>query len=81
MRRRCLDPKAKGYGDYGARGITVCERWLNDFGAFLADMGERHFGMTIDREDVNGNYTPENCKWSTNKQQMNNRRISQRQKA
>lgn len=80
MRRRCTDPNSKDFKDYGARGITVCERWLNDFSAFLADMGERQFGMTIDREDVNGNYTPENCHWATNKAQIHNRRIS-RQKA
>jgi hypothetical protein len=70
MKSRCKDI-SKPY--YHGRNITYCERW-NDFKNFLADMGERPDGMTLDRIDSNGNYEPSNCKWSTNKEQSTNRR-------
>lgn len=73
MKARCGNPTNISYRKYGARGITVCERWM-EFRNFLADMGERPAGTTLDRIDTTGNYEPGNCRWATPKQQRHNSR-------
>ena len=73
MKARCRNPKTHGSELYLGRGITVCSRW-QAFENFLADMGERPVGMTLDRKDPDGNYEPGNCQWATPRQQQQNRR-------
>lgn len=72
MHSRCTDPRNASYGRYGGRGITVCERW-GDFTFFLADMGERPEGMTLDRIEIDRNYEPSNCRWATRAEQESNK--------
>lgn len=75
IKRRCYNQKNASYPAYGGRGIVMCDRWKNDFLAFLDDMGSRPSDQhSIDRIDVNGNYEPGNCRWAVNSTQCNNKR-------
>jgi hypothetical protein len=75
MKSRCGKPGDKSYADYAGRGITVCDRWLNSFQNFVADMGERPSPKhSIDRINNEGNYEPTNCRWATQAEQQRNRR-------
>lgn len=77
MKQRCYDENNISFKFYGGRGIIVCDRWLNSFESFLADMGEAPEGKSLDRyPDNDGSYAIDNCRWATAKQQAENRRNS-----
>jgi hypothetical protein len=73
MLQRCEYLRHKSFARYGGRGITVCESW-HAFENFLADMGQRPAGTTLDRINPDGNYEPGNCRWATPLEQRHNRR-------
>jgi hypothetical protein len=77
LRDRCTNPNNAAYKNYGGRGIAVCERW-NSFETFLADMGPRPMGYSIERVNNDGNYEPNNCKWIPLREQTKNRRWANR---
>lgn len=74
MKGRCHNPADMGFKNYGARGITVCERWQNSFENFHFDMGPRPAKHSIERKDNNKGYSPDNCVWATKSVQCNNNR-------
>lgn len=75
IKKRCYQESHSSYKYYGGRGIKVCDRWLNSFENFYEDMGNKPTtNHSIDRKDVNGDYTPDNCKWATSTEQNCNRR-------
>jgi hypothetical protein len=74
LRRRCNNPRAFNYKNYGGRGITYDYHW-SDYRVFLLDMGEAPQGLTLERKNNDGNYCKENCKWATPQEQATNRRI------
>jgi hypothetical protein len=76
MLRRCSDSRSISWKNYGGRGIRVCERWATSYHAFLADMGERPDGATLDRVDSAQDYRPGNCRWASWNEQARNRRSS-----
>ena len=80
MKTRCYNENAEAYEHYGGRGITVCDEWLHDYPNFKEWAMANGYAdnLTIDREDVNGNYEPSNCRWVEWEEQCNNKRNSRR---
>lgn len=79
IKSRCYNARVPEYNRYGGRGILVCDRWLESFENFLADMGIRPSKQhSIDRKDNDGNYEPSNCRWATIKEQANNTRSNRK---
>jgi hypothetical protein len=77
MKTRCTNPRVKAWGNYGGRGIAVCDRWLSSYESFVADMGYRPSpDHELDRIDVNGNYEPANCRWVSIRDQARNKRTT-----
>ncbi len=73
MKRRCYEVTNNRYYCYGGRGIQVCSQWRNNFLQFLKDMGIKPTGMSLDRINTEGDYTPENCRWATKIEQARTR--------
>lgn len=78
MRSRCYNPKNPSFQHYGGRGISVCEQWRDNYDKFFEDMGDRPEGKSLDRINNELGYSPENCRWATMKEQLNNQRRNRR---
>ena len=78
MKQRCTNPNYTHYEYYGGRGIKVCQRWLDSFENFLADMGIRPEDTTLDRIDSDKDYTVDNCSWASSEEQADNKRSSKK---